>query len=185
MPGKIPIFLGMQKRYYLLGYMGVGKSTLAKRWAKASGLPWHDLDQRLEAEIQMPISEYIKTRGELAFRKLERAALANTQSLTGILSVGGGTPCFYDNMQVMEGLGTTIYLHAGVGFLTKRLQDSALAGNERPLLAGVPLDGYAEFIGKHLLERMAFYERAEVRISVEKEDALEVLLALSAAVKRG
>ena len=63
MPGKIPIFLGMQKRYYLLGYMGVGKSTLAKRLAKASGLPWHDLDQRLEAEIQMPISEYIKTRG--------------------------------------------------------------------------------------------------------------------------
>jgi len=168
----------MQNRFYLIGYMGVGKSTWAKRWAKQRSCPVHDLDQLIATEIQMPIDEYITSQGELAFRKVERSVLHATSHLDGIISVGGGTPCFYDNMEVMKTLGTTIYLHAGVGFLTKRLVDSAFAGNPRPLLAGVPIDSYGEFIGKHLLERLAFYEQAAIRIAVEKEDVLARLSVL-------
>lgn len=169
----------MQKRFYLIGYMGVGKSTLARRWAHQTNLPWNDLDHGIESIIQMPIDEYIKINGELSFRKIERDVLHQTEDLSGIISVGGGTPCYYDNMDFMRSMGTTIYLHAGVGFLTKRLTDSAIAGTNRPLLAGVDLEGYAEFIGKHLLERLSFYERAHIRIAVEKQEVLAALVTLS------
>ena len=168
----------MQKRMYLLGYMGVGKSTWAKKVGKALDLPVHDLDQILERQIGMSISAFIAARGELAFRKLEKQAVLDSASLEGVVAVGGGTPCFYDNMMQLNRLGTTVYLHAPVGFLTKRLQDSYLAGNNRPLLEGVPLEEYAEFIGKHLMERQAFYAESQFRIAVDKEDVLARLVAL-------
>jgi len=168
----------MHNRYYLIGYMGVGKSTWAKKWAKASQLPVHDLDKLLELRLQMSISEYISAFGELAFRKEEREEIRRSGNLEGIIAVGGGSPCFYDNMDVMNAQGETIYLHAGVGFLSKRLQDSTMAGNERPLLKGLEVAMYPEFIGKHLLERMPYYDQAAHRISVEKEDVLAALHSL-------
>lgn len=168
----------MQKRMYLLGYMGVGKSTWAKKVGKALDLPVHDLDQILESQIGMSISAFIAARGELAFRKLEKQAVLETEALHGIVAVGGGTPCFYDNMMQLNRLGTTVYLHAPVGFLTKRLQDSYHAGKVRPLLVGIASDDYAEFIGKHLMERQAFYAESQFRIAVDKEDVLTRLVAL-------
>ncbi|MDG1253289.1 MAG: shikimate kinase [Schleiferiaceae bacterium] len=169
----------MRNRYYLIGYMGVGKSTWAKKWAKASQLPIHDLDALLESRLQMSIYEYISTFGELAFRKQEREEIQRSATLEGIIAVGGGSPCFYDNMDVMNAQGETIYLHAGVGFLSERLRNSTVAGNERPLLKDLDVDMYPEFVGKHLLERLPYYEKAAHRISVEKVDVLESLLSLT------
>ncbi|MGA0247222.1 MAG: shikimate kinase [Flavobacteriia bacterium] len=168
----------MQKRMYLLGYMGVGKSTSAKKLGKALGLPVHDLDQILESQIGMPIADYIGQQGELAFRKLEKQAVLDSANLEGIVAVGGGTPCFYDNMAQLNRLGRTVYLHAPVGFLTKRLQDSYHAGKVRPLLAGIAPDDYAEFIGKHLMERQAFYAESQFRIAVDKEEVLGKLVEI-------
>lgn len=170
------IILSMQKRLFLVGYMGVGKSTWAQKLGKALDVPVHDLDQILESQIGMSISAYIQERGELAFRKLEKQAVLDCKDLDGVISVGGGTPCFYDNMAQLKQLGHTVYLHAPVGFLTKRLQDSFKAGAQRPLLSGVDLDDYAEFIGKHLMERQAFYGECHTRIAVDKEDVLARLL---------
>ena len=105
----------------------------------------------------MPIAEYITTReANWHFGSWNAlACIANTPTLDGIiLSVGGGTPCFYDNMQVMEGLGHHHLPARGSGVLNEAASvDSALAGNPRPLLGwACPwIDSYAEFIGKHLL----------------------------------
>lgn len=168
----------MQKRMYLIGYMGVGKSTWAKKLGKSLQVPVHDLDQILESQFGMSISDYIAAHGELAFRKREKQAVLDSETLEGIVAVGGGTPCFYDNMAQLNRLGQTVYLHAPVGFLTKRLQDSYLAGHKRPLLEGVALEDYAEFIGKHLMERQAFYAESHARIAVDKEEVLERLVEL-------
>ncbi|MFM1884665.1 MAG: hypothetical protein RL168_849 [Bacteroidota bacterium] len=170
------IFLSMQKRLFLLGYMGVGKSTWAKKLGKALELPVHDLDQILESQLGMSISAYILHHGELSFRKQEKQAVLDCKALEGVIAVGGGTPCYYDNMQQLNALGHTVYLHAPVGFLAKRLQDSFLAGTQRPLLAGVSLEDYAEFIGKHLMERQAFYSQSQSRIAVDKEEVLARLI---------
>ncbi|HAB31033.1 MAG TPA: shikimate kinase [Cryomorphaceae bacterium] len=165
----------MSKRIYLIGYMGVGKSTWGKKWASSSKLAFLDLDSRLEEIFNMSISDYIAQYGELAFRKAERQALKDTAGFEGIISVGGGTPCFYDNMVEMNRLGMTVYLHASIGFLSHRLVDSFRAGKERPLLLGVPIDEYPEFIGKHLFERQPYYRLAKLIIQVEKVDVLEAL----------
>ena len=175
---NFPIILSMRKRMYLLGYMGVGKTTFAKKVSKALGIPAYDLDHILESQIGMSIADYIGQKGELAFRRLEKQAVQKSAELEGIVAVGGGTPCFYDNMAQLNCLGTTVYLYAPVGFLTKRLQDNYYAGKVRPLLAGLAPDDYAEFIGKHLMERQAFYAESQFRISVDKEDVLNRLVEL-------
>jgi len=158
----------MKKTWYLWGYMGSGKSTIGRAAAKALGLEFKDLDRVITEESGRSISEFMQERGELVFRKLERQLLLEHQNFDGILSCGGGTPCYYDNATWMREQGATVYLSASVGWLHQRLQASRNRGTKRPLLAGVSDEDLAEFIGKHLFERQAFYAQAEFKIAVDR-----------------
>lgn len=156
------------KTRYLWGYMGSGKSTIGRAAAKSLGVEFRDIDRLITEESGLSISEFMASRGELAFRKLERQILLELAGFEGILSCGGGTPCYYDNAQWMREHGTTVYLSASVPWLHQRLAASRLRGTKRPLLADVADENLMEFIAKHLFERREFYATADYQIPVDQ-----------------
>lgn len=153
----------MGNKLILVGYMGAGKSSVGKKLAKAMKLKFIDLDQAIEGASRKSPAEWIEQHGELAFRKEERAVLLDVLNKGSfVLATGGGTPCYYDNMELMRTHGLCIYLDATPGFLQSRLLQSK---KNRPLIAHIQQEDLAEFIGKHLFERRAFYQRAQLTTS--------------------
>src|SRR5690554_5157022 len=123
------------KRIFLLGFMGAGKTTLGKRLANKSGLPFVDVDQKIEAYFQLSIQSIFEKYGEAFFRKEESKMLEKLieEFPQAILSVGGGLPCYNNNMELMNLSGTTCYLHRPAKELFHRLKNSK---ENRPLLTG-------------------------------------------------
>lgn len=156
----------------LIGYMGSGKSTIAKMLAVELGLNYFDLDIEIEKRRDSTISDIIHSKGELFFRKLERDVLHEIlQQENFVLSAGGGTPCYYNNIDVINQNSISVYLQLGVIELFERLDQNK---RERPLIAH--LDGLAlkEYIGKHLLERSSFYEKAILCVNASSKGKEEL-----------
>lgn len=150
----------------LLGYMGAGKTTVARELAAVTALPVFDLDAEIIRQAGLSIPEIFARYGEIGFRKREKEALETFLSDHSdyILATGGGTPCYYGNMDVMNSEAETVFLRASVPTLLKRLSDEA---GQRPLLAHLTEAERAEFIAKHLFERNAFYQMAKHAIAVD------------------
>lgn len=142
----------------LLGYMGSGKTTLAKQLAQSFGWSFFDLDQEIERATQSSISELILNKGELYFRKLEREQLEGLlENQNFVLSLGGGTPCYYDNMELVNAKAVSIFLDRSIPDLFHTLKEQRV---DRPLIAHLAEADLKEFIAKHLFERRSFYEQA-------------------------
>lgn len=161
----------------LLGYMGSGKSTLGKKLARELSVPFYDLDKLIAEKEGRSVSELFALHGEAYFRELEQKMLRDTLSIQGswVLSVGGGTPCFFDNMKVMNEVGMTVFIHMPVGALAERLRH---AKEKRPLLEQVAPDLLENHIAQHMQERIPFYSQAKYTIeglSVKVQDVLLLL----------
>lgn len=142
----------------LVGYMGSGKSSIGQLLAHRFSLPFLDMDEEIEKTAGRSISESILHNGELYFRKLERQVLMSLIDREAfVLSTGGGTPCYYDNMNILNQKTCSVYLQYSVIQLYQRLEGYQA---NRPLIAHLKGDGLKEYIGKHLFERAAFYEKA-------------------------
>ncbi len=169
----------------LLGYMGSGKSLVSQYFATATGMSCVDLDDYIEREESSTINEIFEKKGAIYFRKAERKALEaviQDQNID-ILSLGGGTPCYYDNMDFirLQDHVQSFYLQASVPVLVKRLLPEM---HFRPLLCDLTShEELANFVGKHLFERLAFYEKAHHIIRTDGKSpetiAQEVLSKLS------
>jgi shikimate kinase len=165
----------------LVGYMGSGKTSLGKKLAVKMDLPFIDLDQELEKLQGETVSEMILNRGELFFRKLERQHLEKVLALPEfVLATGGGTPCYYDNMQLINSKSLSFFLRMSV----RDLYQNLLAHRrERPLIAHLNDKELQEFIAKHLMERNPIYNRAIFSIDPklvhieERLKAIEELIA--------
>ena len=160
-------------KVFLIGYMASGKSTLGKALAEALTLPFIDLDVEIERTEGISISEIIDSKGELHFRKVESAVLKDLleQNDTGVFALGGGTPVFYNHMELLNAEGETIFLDVPVGELARRLEGDI----KRPLIQNK--EDVAEFVAKHMFERRAYYSQAKHRIagpsiSVEELEAV-------------
>lgn len=161
---------------FLLGFMGSGKSFYAKGLSEYLHVPFVDLDQRIEEEQAMSISEIFEKWGESAFRILESVALKqvyadlmtrttetqNKNGILGVISCGGGTPCFNDNMDWMNTHGLTIWINPTEEVIWERLVKEK---KTRPLVASLSEDTLREFIHQKLLERKPYYEKAQSVIS--------------------
>lgn len=171
------------KTWYLWGYMGSGKSSLGRAVARKLNLEFRDLDQMIVQESGLSIADFMTTRGELAFRKLERQLLLELADFKGVVSCGGGAPCYYDNADWMVQHGETIYLSASVGWLHQRLAASRARGTKRPLLNGVADSDLAEFIAKHLFERLPYYQKAVHKIAVDKAPSDQLIHQLAELIQ--
>ena len=157
----------------LLGYMGCGESAISNAVSKATGLRRIDLDDYIEEKEEMKISEIFETKGEIYFRKKETEYLKELLITNEdfILSLGGGTPCFSGNMDLVNQSSVSVYLSANVPTLVSRLVKEKA---KRPLIARISDEDLPEFIGKHLFERAAFYSNASVSVSVNDRSVAEI-----------
>jgi shikimate kinase len=147
-------------RIYLIGFMGSGKSHTGKKLAELLKVPFFDLDQMIEDQQQKTISELFEKLGEDRFREIEQRTLHQTIAhKDAVISCGGGTPCFFDNMEWMNEHGVTIYLHTSEALLLERL---IMERNKRPLLANSAGEELAGFINRLMEKRLPYYEQAQV-----------------------
>lgn len=166
-------------RIFLLGYMGSGKTTLGKAFAREMALPFVDLDWHIEQRFHQSIPDLFKSRGEENFREVERAMLHEVGEFEDvIISCGGGTPCFFDNMEYMNGQGQTVFLDADTDVLFRRLR---VATQQRPILQGKDDEELKDFIKTALVKRRPIYEQAQ---HVFKADELEDRQQIAASVQR-
>lgn len=148
-------------RIFLTGYMGAGKTTLGKAFARALNVQFIDLDWYIEERFHKSIPQLFTERGEEAFRRLEQAMLHEAGEFEDVvISTGGGTPCFFDNMEYMNRQGQTVFLEVPVEVLFRRLR---VAKQQRPVLQGKTDDELCTFIGKALQRRLPFYTQARYR----------------------
>jgi shikimate kinase len=148
-------------KIFLIGFMGSGKTSLGKKLAKKLNLPFFDLDQRIEEQEQCTITEIFNKKGEDYFRALETAVLQDTIATKPdfVLSLGGGTPCFNNNIEFINSTGTSIYLKYNAGILTSRL---LLAKQERPLIANKNKEELKQFVFDLLNQREPFYHQSKL-----------------------
>jgi shikimate kinase len=145
-------------RYFLIGFMGSGKSYWGKKWGEASGLTFLDLDEEIERSYGQTIRSIFEKKGELAFRKMERKILHQLLLKDNyILSCGGGTPCFFDNIKKMNEKGVTIYLKTSADILASRLRQEK---ETRPLIKDMSDNMLVPFIEQKLDERHPYYSQA-------------------------
>ena len=159
------------KRVILIGYMGAGKTTVGKSLAKQLGLQFYDLDWYIESRMHKTIPQIFAERGEEGFRLIERNMLHEVAEFEDVvLSCGGGTPCFFDNMDYMNGQGDVVYLKAEPEVLYKHL----LMGKvERPLLKNKTPEELIAFIKEQLKIREKFYTQAKHTLDVSLLDNYE------------
>ena len=153
---------------FLIGFMGCGKSTLGRALEAATGLRLIDLDEWIEQREGCSVSRLFEERSEAGFREIERDALAEVSRMENVIvACGGGTPCFFNNMEVMNRAGLSVWLDASVGRLHERL---ALAREKRPLIAQMADDELQGYIGRALDARRPFYSQASARFCADRLD---------------
>jgi len=147
-------------KVYIIGFMGSGKTTVGKKLASLLDWLFIDLDKKIEKQSGKTISEIFSQYGEDYFRNIETEVLKSLGSEKNtIISTGGGTPCFGDNMEYMIRTGLTLYLKLTPGQLRSRLSQET---NERPLLKDLNKEELLEFIEEKLIFREKWYMRAEL-----------------------
>jgi shikimate kinase len=146
-------------KIFFIGLPGSGKSTFGKLLSERLKISFCDLDFEIEREIGKSISSIFETDGENVFRKLEQKALLTQIHQEGktVISCGGGTPCFFDNMQVMNAEGITIFLDVPINTIVKRIEKNA----HRPLLRD---QHPKELLIKLSKERSVYYHQAQIII---------------------
>jgi shikimate kinase len=143
------------KRVFLIGYMGSGKTTLGKAYSAATGLQFVDLDWYIEERMHKSISDLFAERGEDGFRLLEQKMLHEAGEFENVLiACGGGTPCFFDNMDYMNHTGETVFLDVCPEVLFRRLK---IAKAKRPLLANKTDEELMQVITSALEKRLPYY----------------------------
>ena len=146
------------KRVILIGYMGAGKTTIGKALAQELGVTFYDLDWYISSRMRKTIAQIFEERGEDGFRQIERNMLHEVAEFEDVvISCGGGTPCFFDNIDYMNQQAPVVYLKADPEVLYKHL---AMSKNDRPLLRGKSQEELITFIREQLDKREPFYTKA-------------------------
>lgn len=151
------------KPVFLMGYMGCGKSTLGRALAEELGVQFVDLDAYIEERFGKKVSEIFAEMGEEGFRREERRMLEEVSEMSDVIvACGGGTPCYFDNVGLMNSRGITVYLSVSIERLTERLTRPK-AKAKRPLIAQKSDDEIRQFIIDALEKRNPFYSQALLR----------------------
>ena len=151
--------------------MGSGKTTVGRALAKELGMQFYDLDWYIESRRRKTVSQIFAERGEEGFREIERYMLHEVAEFEDvIISCGGGTPCFFDNMDYLNQQGDVVWLKADPEVLYKHL---LMGKTERPLLKGKSPEELRAFIRGQLEQREPYYAKARHVVDVSLMDTYE------------
>ena len=169
------------QRIIIIGYMGAGKTTVGKALAKAMGLTFYDLDWYIESRMRKTVKEIFDESGEEGFRRIEHNMLHEVAEFEDvIISCGGGTPCFFDNIDYINRQGETVYLKCTTDVLYKHLK---MGKTVRPLLLNKTPDEVKTFIEAQLKQREPFYAKAKHVVDVSLMDNKEKIKTTVDAIR--
>ncbi len=169
-------------RIIIVGYMGAGKTTVGKSLSKALGIPFYDLDWYIESRMRKTVPQIFAEKGEDGFRRIEHNMLHEVAEFEDvIISCGGGTPCFFDNMDYLNTQGETIYLKATPEVLYKHLR---MGKTERPLLKDKTPEEMQHFITQQLQQREPYYLKSRHILDVNLLDTYEKINISVANIRR-
>ena len=155
-------------RIYFVGYMGAGKTTAARRLANRLGWEVADTDALFEEKYKISVCDFFNKYDEPLYRKLESEVLKSTENLDNVvISTGGGTACYFDNMEWMNQHGLTVFLRISQTAVVDRLLH---AKRKRPLAEGKTESELTEFVNRHYTARLPFYEQAKITVKAENLD---------------
>lgn len=153
-------------KLFLTGYMGTGKTTVGRLLAKKFNWSFIDVDNFIENRYHKTVNAIFEEKGEAAFREIERHVLQEISSFEKVVvSTGGGLPCFFDNMDLMNRTGITIYLKSNVNDLVDRLNTEK---HTRPLIRGKSPQELKDFVDANLKKREPFYKKSRFTFDVKK-----------------
>ncbi len=156
------------KRIIFIGYMGSGKTTIGRQLAQSMNLSFYDLDWYIETRMHQSIEQIFDERGEEEFRRIEYNMLHEVAEFENVvISCGGGTPCFFDNIDYMNQQAETIYLKASPEVLCRHLE---MRRKERPLLKGKTPEELKTFINEQLVIREQYYNKARHILNIDLLD---------------
>ena len=160
-------------RIILIGYMGAGKTTIGKILAKDLGIPFYDLDWYIETRMRKKVKQIFDERGEEGFRVIEKNMLHEVAEFEDVvLACGGGTPCFFDNMEYLVGQGDVVYLRGTPEVLFRHLK---MGKGVRPLLLGKNDEELLQYIKENVKKREEYYMKANHIVDIpcmEDEDRI-------------
>ena len=163
-------------KIYLVGYMGAGKTTTARRLAQRLGWEVADTDALFEEKYKISVNDFFNKYDEPLYRKLESEVLKATEGLENVVvSTGGGTACYFDNMEWMNNHGLTVFLQISPKAAVDRVIHSR---HKRPLAEGKSEEELTEFVNSHYASRMPFYEQARLTVKSEDLDVEGLLLSI-------
>ena len=156
-------------KVFLIGFMGCGKTTFGRKLAKQLEWDFIDLDDYIESEQKSSIQEIFSAKGEAYFRGLESNALEEASKWDKtVISTGGGTPCFNNNISFINNIGLSIYIKLSPEVLKSRLKGGK---SKRPLIANLSDAELLSFIKNKLAERSGDYSKSEITFeySIDRE----------------
>ncbi|MCY0977943.1 shikimate kinase [Chryseobacterium wangxinyae] len=158
----------------LVGYMGSGKSHISKILSEKINFKLIDLDKEISRRNKLTIPEIFENKGEIYFRKVEREILeeilATEENI--VFSLGGGTPVYYNNMEIINHNSKSMFLRTSINTLIERISKQK---EKRPLIANISDENLPEFIAKHLFERNEFYSKAQYHISTDFKEPEQIM----------
>ena len=160
-------------KIFLVGFMGAGKTTIGRRLANRLGYEFYDTDLFFEDKYHFTIQRFFDQFGEDKFRELEKEVLHELINLANkaIISTGGGTPCFFDNMEVMNNHGLTVYIMMKYGALRHRLLHSK---KRRPGVQQLNETELMKYIEQLMKFREEYYKKAHISIVGENCNVTEL-----------
>jgi shikimate kinase len=164
----------MKNPIFLIGMPGAGKTTIGRKLSTALQMPFIDLDEYIEAKHGQSVRQIFADKGESFFRQAEAAALREVANHNegAIVATGGGTPCFLNNMELMNEAGTTVFLKLTPEVIAERLM--AHGREQRPLVAGKTPDEIRQFVTETLAKRLEFYQNAHITYQNPSRDISEL-----------
>ena len=162
--------------------MGSGKTTVGRALAKELDMPFYDLDWYIESRMRKKVSQIFAELGEEGFRRIERNMLHEVAEFEDVvISCGGGTPCFFDNMEYMNSQSQVVWLKASPEVLHKHL---LMGKGDRPLLKGKTPDELIAFIREQLQYREQFYSKARYTLDVSLMDNCEKIAITVSEIRK-